>query len=134
MKALIPLIFLLLLFFGLSAQVSINRMSGPLRVSKDNPRYFTDDRGVAIYLTGSHTWNNLVEMKFSDSQADFDYIAYIKWMKNSNFNFMRLWVWELLNWETGKNPINNPQVLTVYPHPWARTGPGKAWTVNQSLM
>ena len=35
---------------------------GPLRISKTNPRYFTDKGGTAVYLTGSHTWNNLVEM------------------------------------------------------------------------
>ncbi len=28
--------------------------TGPLRVSKVNPRYFTDGSGRAIYLTGSH--------------------------------------------------------------------------------
>ena len=99
---------------------------GPLRVSEKNPRYFTDDRGDAIYLTGSHTWNNLVEMKSADGQADFDYIAYVKWMKKSNFNFMRLWAWEILNWDTRKNQVNNPQTLTVYPHRWSRTGPGNA--------
>jgi hypothetical protein len=32
---------------------------GPLRVHPDNPRYFTDGSGRAIYLTGSHTWANL---------------------------------------------------------------------------
>ena len=35
---------------------------GPLRVHPDNPRYFTDGSGRAVYLTGSHTWNNLVDM------------------------------------------------------------------------
>ncbi len=121
-------IFYILIFFEscASAQEQKENMLGPLRVSEANPRYFTDDSGDAIYLTGSHTWDNLVEMKSSDGQADFDYIAFIKWMKKSNFNFMRLWAWELLNWETGINPINNPQTLTVYPHPWERTGPGNA--------
>ncbi len=126
MKPLIPLLLIFLLTSSLYAQVPTKGMHGPLRVSEHNPRYFTDDRGDAIYLTGSHTWNNLVEMKSADSQPDFDYIAYVKWMKKSNFNFMRLWAWELLNWETGRNPINNPQNLTVYPHRWARTGPGNA--------
>jgi hypothetical protein len=32
---------------------------GVLRVHSDNPRYFTDDSGRAIYLTGAHTWANL---------------------------------------------------------------------------
>jgi hypothetical protein len=32
---------------------------GPLRVHPKNPRYFTDGTGRAVYLTGSHTWDNL---------------------------------------------------------------------------
>ena len=31
---------------------------GPLRVHPENPRYFTDGSGRAVYLTGSHVWNN----------------------------------------------------------------------------
>ena len=33
--------------------------TGPLRPHPQNPRYFTDGSGRAIYLTGSHTWSNL---------------------------------------------------------------------------
>src|SRR5680860_182192 len=126
MKRLVLLIFAFLLTSNLSAQVPIKRIYGPLRVSENNPRYFTNDQKKAVYLTGSHTWNNLVEMKSADGQVDFDYLEYIKWMQKSNFNFMRLWAWELLNWDTSKNQVNNPQNLTVYPHPWARTGPDNA--------
>ena len=39
---------------------------GPLRVCEANPRYFTDGSGRAIYLTGSHTWNNLQDMGPTD--------------------------------------------------------------------
>ena len=39
---------------------------GPLRVHPQNPRYFTDATGKAVYLTGSHTWSNLVDMGPSD--------------------------------------------------------------------
>lgn len=35
--------------------------NGPLRPHPHNPRYFTDGSGKAIYLTGAHTWNNLVQ-------------------------------------------------------------------------
>ena len=35
--------------------------TGPLRVNSANPRYFTDGSGKAIYLTGSHTWANLMD-------------------------------------------------------------------------
>ncbi len=33
---------------------------GPLTVCETNPRYFTDGSGKAVYLTGSHTWNNFL--------------------------------------------------------------------------
>lgn len=126
MKQSISLILMLSLVFGLSAQVPTKRMYGPLRVSENNPRYFTDDQGKAVYLTGSHTWNNLVEMKSAEGQKEFDYTDYLKWMKKYNFNFIRLWAWEILNWDTSANKESNDQNLTVYPHPWARTGPGNA--------
>src|SRR4051812_41016576 len=34
-------------------------ITAPLRALSTNPHYFTDGSGKAIYLTGSHTWNNL---------------------------------------------------------------------------
>jgi len=32
-------------------------VDGVLRVNAKNPRYFTDNKGRAVYLTGSHTWS-----------------------------------------------------------------------------
>ncbi len=99
---------------------------GPLRVSAENPRYFTDDSGRAIYLTGSHTWDNLVDMGPTDPPSKFDFPHYLHWMKEYNHNFMRLWTWELISWET---EVNGNDILTehyVAPHPWLRTGPGYA--------
>lgn len=37
-------------------------IQGALRVHPDNPRYFADDSGEAVYLTGSHTWANLQDI------------------------------------------------------------------------
>jgi hypothetical protein len=105
---------------------------GTLHVSEINPRYFTDQRGKAVYLTGSHTWNNLVDMvpEGSDgpggSDGEFDYPAYIRWMKEYHHNFMRLWRWELLNWDTRANNEDAAKIFSVSPHPWMRTGPGNA--------
>ncbi|MBN1250413.1 MAG: hypothetical protein JXC32_22305 [Anaerolineae bacterium] len=101
-------------------------MKGPLRVSDVNPRYFTDDRGTAVYLTGSHTWNNLVDMGPADPPEPFDFPSYLQWMKSFHHNFMRLWAWELLSWDTEGNREDAPQVHTVIPHPWLRAGPGTA--------
>ncbi len=103
---------------------------GPLRVSDKNPRYFTDNSGGAILLTGSHTWNNLVDMGPSDPPPRFDFDAYLMWMQSYGHNFIRLWAWELMTWNTsGNNPNNRskePEIHYVTPHPWIRTGPGTA--------
>lgn len=110
------------------AQQSV--INGPLRVSERNPRYFTDNSGKAIYLTGSHTWNNLVDMTLRGSGGEFDFSSYLGWMKSYNHNFMRLWAWELLNWDTEGNQESKPERLRVAPHPWLRTGPGAALDGN----
>jgi len=95
-------------------------------VSKTNPRYFEDGSGKAVYLTGSHTWNNLVEMKPAGNPDTFDYPAYLDFLERYDHNFIRLWAWELVNWDTRGNIQELPKVLDVNPHPWKRTGPGNA--------
>ena len=102
------------------------KVRGPLRVHPANSRYFTNDTGHAILLTGSHTWNNLVDMGPDTSESRFDYDAYLDWMAGYPHNFMRLWAWELLTWDTGGNREKSPQLHRVWPQPWERTGPGVA--------
>ena len=46
---------------------------GPLRVHPQNPRYFADGSGRAVYLTGSHTWANLQDQGPKDPPKPFDY-------------------------------------------------------------
>ncbi len=99
---------------------------GPLRVSEENPRYFTDGSGRAVYLTGSHTWNNLVDMDTQDPPKPFDFDAYLDFLAEYNHNFIRLWTWELLGWDTQANREDDPKTFRVSPHPWERTGPGQA--------
>lgn len=101
-------------------------MRGPLRRHPANPRYFTDDSGRAILLTGSHTWNNLVDMGPIDPPPRFDYEAYLNWMAGYGHNFFRMWAWELTEWNTAGNREKDAQVHRAYPHPWKRTGPGNA--------
>ena len=106
----------------------IKNTSQPLEISSENPRYFTDGSGKAIYLTGSHTWSNLVDMSPQDPPEPFDYIAYLEWMDQYNHNFFRLWTWELMAWDNSANePDSNDYKLhKVAPLPFMRTGPGKA--------
>ena len=99
---------------------------GPLRVSKENPRYFTDKSGKAIYMTGCHTWNNLLDMSETPGQDQFDYEAFLDYLDSCHCNFFRLWTWNLLTWNTSGNREENSKTLKVYPQPFLRTGPGLA--------
>jgi hypothetical protein len=97
-----------------------------LRVSKTNPRYFADETGQAVYLSGSHSWINCKDYRYDDGRLlPFDYAEYLKFLESHNFNFIRLWTWDL---------ARSPQRLDYYadviwhrsPFPWPRTGPGDA--------
>ena len=57
------------------------RAKGPLQVHPQNPRYFTDGSGKAIYLTGSHTWSNLQDQGATDPPPTFDYDRYLKFLR-----------------------------------------------------
>ena len=94
--------------------------AGPLRVSSENPRYFTGGNGRAVLLTGSHVWSNLVDMGPSDPPPVFDFEAYLRRLCELDHNFIRLWTWELVTWKWKQGDGY------AAPHPWARTGPGTA--------
>lgn len=94
--------------------------NGPLRVHPQNPRYFTDNTGKAIYLTGSHTWSNLKDMGPADPPAAFDFDAYLKFLEEHGHNFIRLWTWELTKY------AYDGRLTYAQSFPWLRTGPGDA--------
>ena len=103
--------------------------NGPLRVCPDNPRYFADADGKAILLVGSHVWYNLVDMGPEDPPGKFDYKEYLDWMSKYDHNFMRMWAWEMTQWDTTRNSAHARKDVTrfyVNPHPWLRCGDGKA--------
>jgi len=103
----------------------IPRAMGPLVVHPRNPRYFQNSAtGELVVLTGSHTWPNLVDMGPSDPPEAFDFAAQLDWMTTLNHNFMRLWTWELADWDT--KPLRDGRLHIVAPQPYARTGPGEA--------
>ena len=95
-----------------------NLMLEPLTVHPTNPRYFTDGSGKAVYLTGSHTWNNLQNNEVYP-KVDFD--KYLDFLQSYNHNFIRLWVWEQAAWDPWAADI-----VSVTPSPYQRTGPGAA--------
>jgi hypothetical protein len=120
-------VLLLVVFLCLIAQAEPT--NGPLRICPDNPRYFADADGKAVLLVGSHVWYNLVDMGPEDPPKPFDYNAYIEWMKRYDHNFMRMWTWEMVQWDTKPNGANARKDVTTFyaaPHPWLRCGDGKA--------
>jgi len=79
----------------MAGQAYASKATGPLRVHPANPRYFTDDSGKAIYLTGSHTWYNLQDSAtIGEPLTHFDYDAYLDLLQSSGHNFVRMWAWE----------------------------------------
>jgi hypothetical protein len=94
--------------------------TGPLKLHDDDPCYFTDNNGKAIYLTGSHTWNNFQD-RGDVLQQEFDYGAYMQLLQEKNHNFMRLWIWEHAAWA----PWTKEKVEFI-PLPYLRSGQGIA--------
>jgi hypothetical protein len=96
--------------------------TGPLRVLKSNPRYFTDGSGRAIYLTGSHTWSSLQDIDHGGDAPSLaaigGYSGYLDQLVRHHHNFIRMWILEHA-WSSALG-------MRVAPHPWARTGPGQA--------
>ncbi len=96
---------------------------GPLRIHRRNPRYFTNDSGRAIYLTGSHTWANFQERGVAGQTPDFDYERHLDFMADHGHNFMRQWRWEQAQWMQFV-PATTP--IRYAPMAYERTGPGRA--------
>jgi hypothetical protein len=94
--------------------------AGPLRVSSENPRYFADETGAVVYLTGSHYWFNLQDSG-QGRVAPFDFPAYLDFLQRHNHNFIRLWTWEQAAWAPW-----GPERELFAPPWYARTGAGLA--------
>ena len=102
---------------------------GPLVVAEANSRYFTvaSDGRNAVYLTGSHIWNNLHDgmgpgAGCAETSERFDYRDYLDFLAEHGHNFIRLWRWEQFKSQAAGGDFH----LCMTPQPWARTGPGNA--------
>lgn len=90
-----------------------------LRVSTENPRYFINQTGKAVYLTGSHVWLNLQDLS---RYPPFDNTAYLNMMAANGHNFIRLWTIDESNIILYPDGFRN----NVTPIPFTRPGPGMA--------
>lgn len=107
--------------------------TGPLRIHPENPRYFADGKKTpqgslrAVYLTGAHTWNSMVDMGRNDPPEKFDWEAYLTFLEKHHHNFIRLWAWDSTTWDTRANGnLAKDFVHHAAPLPWMRSGPGNA--------
>jgi len=96
---------------------------GPLRIHPENPRYFTNGSGKAVFLTGSHTWANFQERGVEGKTPDFDYERYLDFMQGYGHNFMRMWAWEQAQW---MQFVPSDTLIRYKPIAYVRTGPGRA--------
>jgi hypothetical protein len=98
-----------------------NKRMGPLRVLSKNPRYFSDNGERAVYLAGSHTWNNLVDMDSTNPPRPFRFDDYLSFLEEHGHNLTRLWAWETVRPD---DRDRYPDRVWAEPQPWKRTGPG----------
>jgi len=97
-------------------------LGGPLRVLSSNPRYVTNDTGEAIYLTGSHVWNNFQDWGTTDPPPALGHTAFLDFVQSHNHNFIRGWAWEQTRWA----PWTTSSDLYIANNRYQRTGPGAA--------
>ena len=95
-------------------------ISGPLRVSQKNPRYFETPGGQPVLLVGAHTWDNLQDVEVAGLPR-FDWPAYVDFLERNHHNFARLWRQESARWM-----VEAPGDCVMTPQPWRRVGPGLA--------
>ena len=98
---------------------TLMRATGPLKVHPNNPRYFTNGSGKAIYLTGSHLGWELQDDAWGREHI-LDYLGFLDFLLQHNHNLIRMWVVEHTRWDT-----SNPKAVAI-PMPYHRTGRGKA--------
>ena len=101
-------------------------ITAPLRASTNNPNYFTDGSGRAVYLTGSHTWNDFQDWGTDDSPQPFDFAAYMNMLVAHHHNLTLLWQTELPVFRGLPTRAKASPDFFVTPQPWPRTGPGDA--------
>ncbi len=122
MKLFIILLFTVLTSAAQQPTESFKKhFNGVLRKSEHNPRYFTDNTGKSIYLTGSHTWANFQEHFIKGKPEIMDWKGYLDMMELNNHNFMRLWMYEQPQWQAWTR-----DTALVDPLPYERSGPGLA--------
>jgi hypothetical protein len=93
---------------------------GPLKHVQGKHYFLNPSNDEYVYLTGSHTWNNLQDTGETDPPPVFPFDNHLTWLAGYGHNFIRLWVFE----QAKGNPYN--ENIWIEPLQFERTGPGKA--------
>jgi hypothetical protein len=96
---------------------------GPLKQSTVNSRYLVAPAGNAVFLSGSHTWNDFQDTNTNSSPAALDFNSYVAFLKSNGQNATILWHKDLPEY-CGWNFSGSTWTMT--PWPWLRPGPGVA--------
>jgi hypothetical protein len=105
--------------------LSNSKIAGPL-VASENPNYFKDANGSVLILNGSQTWNTLQDWGTNGSVQTLDFNAFVKFLVAHGHNFTLLWRTEMPKFCGLPVTADAPPDFWAGPHPWRRTGPGKA--------
>jgi Big-like domain-containing protein/collagenase-like protein with putative collagen-binding domain len=101
---------------------TVNTSMGPLVQSSTNSRYFViQGTTQAVLLSGSHTWNDFLDIGLNGSPTTFDFNGFVSFLTAHGQNATILWRKDLpveCGW------INGTDIQT--PWPWLRPGPGTA--------
>lgn len=103
------------------SDLGISNNRGPLRVSSSNARYFIDNSGNVVYLSGWHTWYSVQNGGSSDPPSEFDWTEYLNKLIEFGCNATKLWA--SLETPRGWSHDNNQW---IEPQRYERTGPGTA--------
>jgi hypothetical protein len=101
----------------------------PVAPVREEPRYFCDERGEAIYLTGSHTWASFQELR-SPGEPPFDYASFLDMLEAHGHNYTRMWQWcHTTNAPWTRDPVEITPCPGSAPVPArpATAGPGSTW-------
>jgi hypothetical protein len=112
--------------FGRFRLTGPDAAAGPLEVCAANPRYFSAN-GTAVYLTGSHIWNNFHDGMGAgadcvQTRERMEFNDYLGFLQKHGHNLIRLWRWEHFKSQAAGGAFH----LCMSPQPWPRIGPALA--------
>jgi len=101
---------------------------GVLSVHGDNPRWFADSSGRAIYLGGHQIFVDLQDNSFNkefirNNDRLLDWDEYVSFLQEHEFNYLRNWI----IWSTGSGTMAPVNRAIAFPMPYQRVkGHGRA--------